>query len=127
MALRVGIDLVSVGSVRESLERHGERYAERVYTAQELADCRGERGFDAERLAGRFAAKEAVIKVLRPDDEPLPWQSIAVRRGASGAAELELTGEAAALAQRAGIASLALSISHEGEHACAVVVAELDG
>jgi holo-[acyl-carrier protein] synthase len=120
VGLRVGIDLASVDAVRASIARHGERYLERVYTAGELADCAG----DPERLAARFAAKEAAIKVLQPaDGEPVPWQTIAVRRAASGAVELELTGEAAALAARAGLREIALSISHEGPSACAVVVA----
>lgn len=120
VGLRVGIDLASVDAVRESIERHGERYLERVYTAGELADCAG----DPERLAARFAAKEAAIKVLQPGGgEPVPWRTIGVRRVQSGAVELELTGEAAALAARAGIRELALSFSHEGGSACAVVVA----
>jgi holo-[acyl-carrier protein] synthase len=124
--LRVGIDLVSVQTVQESISEHAERYLTRIYTDQELSDCRTDTGFDAERLAGRFAAKEAVIKVLRPQDEPVPWQSISVRRGESGAVDLDLSGPAAALAERAGVRELALSISHEGGCACAVVVAQLD-
>ena len=123
--MRVGIDLVSVASVRESLAVHAERYLARVYTDAELDDCRSDAGIDVERLAGRFAAKEATIKVLRPDDEPLPWRCIEVRRELSGATEIQLTGHAAELADAAGIVSLALSISHEDTLACAVVVAEL--
>ncbi len=121
--LRVGIDLASVDAVRESIESHGERYLERVYTAGELADC----GRDPERLAARFAAKEAAIKVLQPaEGEAVPWRTIAVRRRASGAVELELSGEAAELADRAGIRELALSFSHERGCACAIVVAQTD-
>jgi holo-[acyl-carrier protein] synthase len=125
MPFQVGIDLASVTSVRESLAAHAEFYLERIYTPREIADCRTEQGIDAESLAGRFAAKEATIKVLRPADEPVPWQSIGVVRGPSGAVDLELTGEAATLAARVGITSLAVSISHEHDYACAVVVAEL--
>jgi holo-[acyl-carrier protein] synthase len=124
--LRVGIDLVSVDSVREAIATHADAYLTRIYTELELADCRSEGGYDAERLAGRFAAKEAAIKILRPDDDPVPWQSISVRRSASGAVDLDLSGRAAALAARAGVQSLALSISHEAGCACAVVIAELD-
>jgi holo-[acyl-carrier protein] synthase len=122
MPLRVGIDLASVPKVRESLATHGERYLKRIYTPQEIADCGG----DPQRLAARFAAKEATIKVLRPADEPVPWQTIAIVRGPAGAVELELTGQAAALAARVGITSWAVSFSHEDDYACAVVVAELD-
>lgn len=123
--MRVGIDLVSVAAVRESVQEHGDRYLERVYTPEELAHCRTERGVDCERLAGRFAVKEAAIKVLRPADEPVPWLAIGVRRDEAGALELELRDGAAELAARAGIASLAVSLTHEGPFACAVVVAEL--
>ena len=122
MPLRVGIDLASVAKVRDSLATHGDRYQQRIYTAQEITDCRG----DPERLAARFAAKEAAIKVLAPADEPVPWQTIAVVRGPAGAVSLQLTAQAAALAARAGITSLTVSFSHEDDYACAVVVAELD-
>ncbi|MGA8365568.1 MAG: 4'-phosphopantetheinyl transferase superfamily protein [Solirubrobacteraceae bacterium] len=124
MAIRVGTDLVSVESVRESINTHASRYLERVYTERELSDCRSETGVDPQRLAARFAAKEAALKVLRPADEAVPWLSIEVRREPSGWVELELTGAAAALALDAGMSELALSISHEGEFASAVVIAD---
>jgi len=125
MALRVGIDLVYVDSVRESLEHHGERYLERVYTAREIADCRHGDVLDVERLAARFAAKEAALKVLRVDDQAVPWQEIEVRREASGWVRLALTGKAATLASEASIGDLALSLSHEHGFASAVVIAEI--
>jgi holo-[acyl-carrier protein] synthase len=124
MPLRVGIDLVAADSVREALARHGDRYLERVYTAQEIADCGNATGVDPERLAGRFAAKEATFKVLRAGDEPLPWREVEVRRHPTGWVELLLTGQAATLAREAGIVQLALSIAHEQGFATAVVVAE---
>jgi len=84
MAARVGIDLVSVDTVRESIREHGDRYLERIYTEAELRDCLGAEGTVPERLAARFAAKEATIKVLRPTDEPIPWHDIEVIRHPSG-------------------------------------------
>jgi holo-[acyl-carrier protein] synthase len=123
MALRVGTDLVSIDTVRESLENHAEHYLERVYTDREVEDCRTARGLDAERLAARFAAKEATLKVLRPREEGIPWNSIEVRRDPSGWVELSLSGPAAALANEAGVTELSLSIAHEGAFASAVVVA----
>jgi holo-[acyl-carrier protein] synthase len=123
MPLRVGTDLVFIDTVRESIESHGEHYLERVYTQRELSDCRTAEGIDAERLAARFAAKEATLKVLRPRDEGIPWNSIEVCRDPFGWVELELTGPAAALATEAGVTELSLSIAHEGDFASAVVVA----
>jgi holo-[acyl-carrier protein] synthase len=124
MALRVGTDLVLIDTVRGSIETHAEHYLERVYTQREVEDCRGPQGLDAERLAARFAAKEATLKVLRPRDEGIPWNSIEVRRDPSGWVELELSGPAAALAADAGVTELSLSIAHEGDFATAVVVAD---
>jgi holo-[acyl-carrier protein] synthase len=123
MSMRVGTDLVSVDTVRESIRVHAERYLERVYTQREVDDCQTPQGIDAERLAGRFAAKEATLKVLRPREEGIPWNTIEVLRNPSGWVELELTGQAAALASEAGVTELSLSLSHEGGFATAVVIA----
>jgi holo-[acyl-carrier protein] synthase len=124
MAMRVGIDLVSIASVRESIHEHGTRYLERVYTEEELRDCRTDQGIVAERLAARFAAKEATIKVLRPADEAIPWNTMGVVRHSSGSVAVELSGRAAELAAENGLSDFALSISHEAEYASAVVIAE---
>jgi holo-[acyl-carrier protein] synthase len=123
MSLRVGIDLVSVESVRQSLSEHGEHYLSRVYSEREVRDCTTASGPDPERLAARFAAKEATLKVLRPGDVGIPWFTIEVVRRPEGAVALELAGAAAALASDAGITELALSITHEAGFASAVVVA----
>jgi holo-[acyl-carrier protein] synthase len=124
MTLRVGTDLVAVDSVRDSLSEHGEHYLQRIYTEGEIADCTSPAGLDPERLAARFAAKEATLKVLRPDDQGIPWTDIEVRRDRTGWVALELSGTAAALASQVGVGDLALSITHEGGFASAVVVAQ---
>lgn len=125
MALRVGIDLVEIRSVHESVERFGKEYIERVYTSREVADCTGEAGVDPARLAARFAAKEATLKVLRPSpDEAVPWCSIEVVRAPGGWVELELHDAAAALAEAAGLTELAVSLTHECHYAAATVVAQ---
>lgn len=125
MPVRVGIDLVDVNDVRETLSAHGARYLERVYGAGEIADCQLAGGVDPERLAARFAAKEAVIKVLRAGEEGIPWRAIEVRRDPAGWIDLRLSGAAAELAAATGLGELAVSISHERGFAAAVVVAEL--
>ncbi|WP_027004908.1 holo-ACP synthase [Conexibacter woesei] len=117
--MRVGIDLVKVASVAEAVEEHGQRYLDRVYTAQEQADCRGE----ALKLAARFAAKEAVMKVLEVKrDEAVAWTDIEVIRQTEGAPRVALHGTAAEAARSGGISDLALSFTHEDEYAAAVVV-----
>ncbi|HWG07950.1 MAG TPA: holo-ACP synthase [Solirubrobacteraceae bacterium] len=123
MALRVGTDLVLIETVRDSLDAHAEHYLERVFTEREVEDCTMPDGIDPERLAARFAAKEATLKVLRPRDEGIPWSAIEVRRNPNGWVEVELSGPAQALAADGGVTDLSLSISHEGDFATAVVVA----
>jgi holo-[acyl-carrier protein] synthase len=125
VAFRVGIDLVSVESVAEAVRTHGNRYLERVYTEDELRDCQGSDGLSSERLAARYAAKEATLKVLRPQGA-VPWSAIAVRRDSSGFVELELGGAAGARALEAGLSNFALSLTHEEGYAAAVVIAEID-
>jgi holo-[acyl-carrier protein] synthase len=112
--------------VRESISEHGARYLKRIYTDDELNDCHTAQGIIAERLAARFAAKEATLKVLRPIDEAIPWRTMEVVRHSAGWVEMELSGRAAALAAEAGLSGFALSISHEGAFASAIVIAELD-
>lgn len=124
MPLRVGIDLASVELVRDALETHGDHYLHRVYTERELRDCRGsEPDPNPERLAARFAAKEATLKVLRPGEVGVPLSAIEVIRAPDGAVALELAGPAATLAEKAGITELTLSLTHEGGFAAAVVIA----
>ncbi|HEY2777676.1 MAG TPA: holo-ACP synthase [Gaiellaceae bacterium] len=130
VALRIGLDLVSVAEVEEAMRLHADRYLTRVYSARELDDCRGSSSeIVAERLAGRFAAKEAAIKLLRPGAEEheqgVGWSSIEVVRDRSGAPELTLTGRAAELARDAGLTGLSVSITHERTFAAAVVVGEV--
>lgn len=125
MPLRVGIDLVAVAGVRASVDEHADRYLERVYTEREVADCRTEAGVDATRLAARFAAKEAAMKVLRPGrDDAVPWPEIEIRRDPAGHVDVELSGHAAVLAARADLTALTVSLTHEEGFAIAVVVAE---
>jgi holo-[acyl-carrier protein] synthase len=126
MSIRVGLDLVSVQTVAESLSTHGERYLHRVYSAAEVADCRTADGVDPEKLAARFAAKEAAFKVLRVGDEAVAWTDVEVVRDRSGWVSLSISGRAARLAEAAGISELALSLSHEQGCAAAVVVAEIN-
>jgi holo-[acyl-carrier protein] synthase len=123
---RVGIDLTSVAEVADALREHGEHYLTRVYTAREVADCRSRGEVDPARLAARFAAKEAVRKVLGVGDGGLGWTAVELLRTPSGEVEVALSGQAAELAERAGLASFAVSITHESGLAAAVVVATVD-
>jgi holo-[acyl-carrier protein] synthase len=118
----VGVDLTSVSQIRHSLRDFGDRFLRRVFTPTEIADCAASHD-PAPHLAARFAAKEATIKALRVEDGQPAWTSIEVRRHPSGSCTVHLTGEAARVAGARGIGRLAVSLSHEGDLAAAVVVA----
>jgi holo-[acyl-carrier protein] synthase len=124
MALSIGIDLVAVAAVAESLRGpHREHYLQRIYTDAEVDSCRGPSGrIEAERLAARFAAKEAAIKALPGAGEEVRLTQIELVRHDSGSVGLALSGRAAELFERSGAAEIAVSLTHEGGFAAATVV-----
>ena len=120
--LAVGVDLIEVERIQASMTRYGERFLARVFTAAELAYCQGH----AHQLAARFAAKEAISKVLGvgiQHTEGVGWQEIEVISDAHGKPMAHLHGQAARRAQAIGVHDLALSLSHTRDHAIAMVVA----
>jgi holo-[acyl-carrier protein] synthase len=124
VTLLVGVDFQEIDEVRESIEIFGDRFVRRIYTDYEIDDCRGNTTLSAPALASRFAAKEAVFKILNEGDVVATWQEIEVRRLESGQPVLALRGGAATLAAERGIATMSLSLSQSGRTAAAVVVAE---
>ena len=124
--IQVGIDVVSVSDVEQSLLRFEDRYIQRVFTADECTYCRAATGRTAAaRFAARFAAKEAALKALRPEEPWADWRAIEVRRHASGRCDIVLHGALAALAARAGVHDMALSMSHDDDRATAIVIAQI--
>ena len=117
----VGVDLVSISRIRNSLERFGPRFTERFFTVREIEYCQRDPEVSAERFAARFAAKEAALKVLRIEVWP-DLKTIEVRRSPEGWCDLALHGEALRLAERAHVGAMSVSLSHEGDSAIAVVV-----
>ena len=122
--LCVGVDLVSIPEVASSLQLHGERYKQRLFTTAEQGDCDRRGVAAAESYAARFAAKEAVLKILAPDDLQPPWTDIEVVRATSGACYLNLLGAAQQLATSQGLDQWSVSLSHQGELAIAMVAAQ---
>ena len=121
--MAVGIDLIKVGDVRDSVGEFGERYLRRLFTNRELIDCRSSAD-PIPRLAARFAAKEATIKALKVDGSQPAWTSMEVGRDPSGwCDEMRLSGAAARLAVERGVDRLHVSLSHEDDAAIAVVLA----
>jgi holo-[acyl-carrier protein] synthase len=123
MDLRVGIDLVAVDHVRESLRVHGGDYVARVCTDDEQRQCTAGDGFDAAGVAARVAGKEAAFKALRPVDTALPWRSVEILEEGSTHA-VRLSGEAAARAREHGLVRWDVAISASAGYVSAVVTAE---
>ncbi|MBP7694670.1 MAG: holo-ACP synthase [Anaerolineales bacterium] len=120
--LRAGVDLIAVERVRAALARHGERFLNRVFTAQERADCAGQPA----SLAARFAAKEAAAKALGCGIGDVGWTEIEVVRGPRREPELRLHGAARRRAAEQGWRTWAVSLSHTQDQALAFVVAADD-
>ena len=120
----VGVDLVDVREIVASIALFGERYMRRVFTNDEIAYASAVPAEMGRRLGARFAAKEAALKTLRARDRGVGWTAIEVVFGVGGSPEILLSGAALDAARAAGIARLSVSLTHQGEWAAAVVVAE---
>jgi holo-[acyl-carrier protein] synthase len=118
----LGIDVCSVARIGAIVERHGALFAERVFTEGELAHA-GTGPVRGERLAARWAAKEAAIKALGAP-QGLRWHDMEVVNGPDGAPSLVLRGAAAAGASERGAKRILLSLSHAAGVAVAVVILE---
>jgi holo-[acyl-carrier protein] synthase len=121
--MRIGVDLIRVATVLESIRCFGSRYLERIYTEKERAYCASSTSEMGRRFAARFAAKEATLKVLRPHLHWLDWRNIEIIKTPAGWCEVHLKGEANRLREQSGILSLSVSLSHETDYAVAVVAA----
>jgi holo-[acyl-carrier protein] synthase len=112
----LGIDIIKVDRIRASIERFGERFAKRVLTVSEQRYVR----MRPETFAGRWAAKEAVSKVLGLGVRGIGWRDIEVERLPTGQPSVRLHGRAAARAEQLGMDRIALSITHESDYAVAI-------
>src|SRR5256885_1276847 len=114
----LGIDIISVGRIRRTLARFGGRFVRRVLTPSEQRYVRDR----AETLAGRWAAKEAVSKVLGLGVRGIGWRDIEIERLPTGQPAVLLHGRAEARARPLGMERIAPSISPESEYAGAIAV-----
>ena len=112
----VGIDIIKVDRIRKAIAKHGRRFAKRVLTDHEDAYVRDR----PENFAGRWAAKEAVSKVLGLGVRGVGWREIEIIRLPTGAPKCRLHDRALRRANQLGMAQIAVSISHEREYAVAV-------
>jgi holo-[acyl-carrier protein] synthase len=112
----VGLDIIRVERIREALARFGLRFEARVLTPAEARYVRGR----PETFAGRWAAKEAVSKVLGLGVRGIGWRDIEIERLPTGQPAVRLHGRAAQRADQLGLARVAVSITHEREYALAI-------
>ena len=112
----LGIDIVRVERIRAAIERFGERFSNRVLTPSERRYVRSR----PETFAGRWAAKEAVSKVLGLGVRGVGWREIEIVRLPTGQPAIRLHGRAAQRAEQLGMGRIALSITHESDYAVAI-------
>ena len=118
-----GIDLVDFGRIEQMLEKYPERFLNRVFTATEQADADKQKN-RIEKLAGRFAAKEAVMKLIGTGwRDGIAWTDIEVVNNPLGGPEVTITGKVKQLADEKGIEQITLSITHTANFAIASAVA----
>jgi holo-[acyl-carrier protein] synthase len=124
MIFGIGLDLVEVARIQESLQKFGERFQKRVFTETERSYCNA-LPHPSLHFAARFAAKEAYLKALGTGlSSSISWKDVGVENLPSGKPELKVTGRALELASERGVREMHLSLSHTSNHAAAVVVLE---
>jgi holo-[acyl-carrier protein] synthase len=120
----LGLDIAEIDRIEAAIARHGAAFIERLFTPGEVAYCEKYKN-KFERYAGRFAAKEAAMKALGTGwSSGVRWRDIEVVREASGKPSLQLVGVARHIADRLGVKSIALTITHSGNLALAEVIFE---
>ena len=124
MIVSIGIDIIEVYRIRETLARTP-RFTARVYTDAERAYCEAKGAAAAQSYAARFAAKEAFLKALQTGWRgKITWHDIEVISGEAGVPSLKITGEALKILENTGANRIHLSLSHTTEHAVAQVILE---
>ena len=124
MIVSIGVDIIEVYRIRETLARTP-RFTARVYTDAERAYCEAKGAAAAQSYAARFAAKEAFLKALQTGWRgQITWHDIEIFSGETGAPSLKITGEARRILENTGANRIHLSLSHTTEHAVAQVILE---
>jgi len=124
MIVGTGIDITEVPRIRESIERFGDRFLQRVFTEGEIRYCESKAN-RFERYAARFAAKEAGMKALGTGwNFGVRWRDVEVARKPGGRPTLLFHGKAAEFAAKLGAVNVALSLTHTTQQAMAQVILE---
>jgi holo-[acyl-carrier protein] synthase len=120
----LGLDIAEVDRIEAAIGRHGAPFLERLYTPSEVAYCESHKD-KFERYAARFAAKEATMKALGTGwSRGVRWRDIEIAREPGDKPTIRLAGVSQQIAQRMGVKSISLSITHSGNLALAQVIFE---
>ena len=119
MNLRTGVDLLEISRLKEALEKHGDRFLHRVFTDREIAEV----GDRIDSLAARWAAKEAVAKAFGTGIGNVQWKDIEILRGPNREPILYLHDAAKTFAEKEGLTTWSISLSHTEVYAVAMAVA----
>jgi holo-[acyl-carrier protein] synthase len=121
--LGLGTDIVECLRIAQMIERHGELFIQRVYTAHEIEYC-SSRKSATQHYAGRWAAKEAVLKAIGTGwIRGISWRDVEIRNHRSGKPTIALAGGAREACEKRGIAEMLISISHCRSNATATAIA----
>ncbi len=115
----LGIDMIEVERVRSVFAHHHDRFLKRVFTAQEIAQCHGK----VQRLAGRFAAKEAISKALGTGMHGIAWREMEILQLASGRPTVRLHGNAMRRARQLDLSTFDVSIADLAQFSIAIAIA----
>ena len=126
MIIAHGIDLVDRPRIEQMVRRHGDRFVNRIYTIKEKKYAEAHRD-KIEKLAGRFAAKEAVLKLMGTGwTGKIAWTDIEVINNPAGQPEVKISGEVKRIAEKLGINQISVSITHTANFAIASAIALAD-
>lgn len=119
----IGTDIVECLRIAKMIERHGEKFINRVYTPHEIEYC-SKRGAATQHYSGRWAAKEAVLKAMGTGwVQGIAWRDVEVRNDAKGRPIIRLAGGARDVCEKLEISQMHISISHCRSHATAYALA----
>ena len=119
----IGTDIVEVLRIAQMIERHGELFLNRVFTPREIAYCSARKAA-TQHYAGRWAAKEAILKALGTGwARGIQWRDMEIRNDGAGRPRVALAGGARDMCEQLGIGDMLVSISHCRTHATAFAVA----
>ena len=122
MAQYIGVDIIEIARIKKAIARWGDRFLNRVYTESELKLYQKK----PSSLAARFAAKEAVMKLLGTGKRGIGWREIETLSHPSGKPLVNLYGRAQTRAAKLGVKEVIISLSHSKEHAIAFVTGETE-